>query len=142
LKTGDRDVTKSVAWVVAASLATGGFALGNEITSPGSPGSDVKWVALAAPPNLARVFQSEEMNTEQEARRAARSECERKTGQTCSVTKTVPTDWDVVVLACGGSPPDIYMGGSSTGNAYGQALEFARTNGGYTSSQCKQVGSY
>jgi hypothetical protein len=101
----------------------------------GAPGTS--WVALAASTN-GRVFRSESFNGEESARAAARNECEHTTGRTCSDTMSVPNDWDVIVLRCGGQN---FLGGSYQGAAYENALAKA-VDRGFTAGHCQQIANY
>jgi hypothetical protein len=99
--------------------------------------SDASWVAVAASTN-GRVFQSGSFNSEESARSAARSECEHTSGRTCRDTMSVPNEWDVVVLRCGGQN---FLGGSAQGLAYENALAKAADRG-FRAGHCQQIANY
>jgi hypothetical protein len=108
---------------------------GPPVVARGDP--NASWVALAVSPN-GRVFQSDAYDSEESARRAARNECERTSGRTCSDTMSVPDDWDVVVLRCGS---ENFLGGSALGAAYDVALGKAAAEG-FSAGHCRQIASY
>jgi hypothetical protein len=128
--------------VVAVSASAGEITITTGTTTTTPPvlargDSGTSWVALAASPN-GRVFQSESFNSEESARRAARNECEQTSGRTCGNTMSVPDNWDVVVLRCGGQN---FLGGSAQGVAYDIALGKAADQG-FSADRCRRIASY
>jgi hypothetical protein len=110
---------------------------GTRTSPPVVARSDASWVALAVSRN-GRVFRSESFNSEDSARTSARSECEHTSGRTCTDTMSVPNEWDVVVLRCGGQN---FLGGSGQGAAYDIALGKAAAQG-FSAGRCRQIASY
>jgi hypothetical protein len=105
------------------------------VLAKGEPGTT--WVALAVSTN-GRVFQSLPHDGEERARSAARNECERTSGRTCSDTMSVPDNWDVIVLRCG---TQNFLGGSAEGNAQEIALDKAREKR-FSGGSCRQIANY
>ena len=105
------------------------------VVARGEP--NTSWVALAVSTN-GRVFKSESFNGEESARSAARSECEHTSGRTCRDSMSVPNEWDVIVLRCGGQN---FLGGSGQKMAYENALAKASERG-FTAGRCRQIASY
>lgn len=105
------------------------------IVNRGEP--NTSWVALAVSSN-GRVFQSESFNGEESARSAALNECEHTSGRTCRDSMSVPNEWDVIVLRCGGQN---FLGGSAQGVAYENALAKAAAQG-FTAGYCQQIAKY
>ena len=132
----------AVAAVLSVPVSASAFELNTTASSGTSrvvARESPSWVALAVSPN-GRVFQSESFNGEESARNAARNECENTSGRTCRDTISVPNQWDVIVLRCGGQN---FLGGSAPGMgmAYDNALAKA-VDKGVSAGRCQQIANY
>lgn len=137
---------KSIVLLVAAAAAALAFAgpasAAEEVTTsrivrPAATGGGVgAWIAFASTPQ-GRVFKSDIMRTEEDARADARVACERTTSRTCKSTISVVPDFDVVIVRCEG--PAVFMGASKLGYAYAGAISKAREAGYYG---CSTIYTY
>jgi hypothetical protein len=128
---------KSLLATTAILLSVGTAAAVELGTQPNahSPGG-VEWTGFAASPN-GRVFQTDYNSpTEEGARMAARALCERATARTCASTISVPNDFDVVAVSCGGR---VFFGASKLGLEEAAAFDKA-ARAGFVS--CRVVARY
>jgi hypothetical protein len=100
-----------------------------------------EWIGIAVSPNL-KVFQIANQSDETMARNAAKFECERGTGRTCTAI-AVPTSWDVVVMSCArpGQAPLPIVAGSGQSSAVDVAILKALA-AGVNPSSCRQIYEY
>jgi hypothetical protein len=105
-----------------------------EVPKPATPGSPTQWVGYAAT-QQGRIFvTSQAFWTEEGARREARRECEAKTARTCYADISVPPNFNVAAVKCGGA---VFFGASAEGNQVEYAFDKARKFG--LKSGCKVI---
>ena len=127
--------------VLACLTLAGDSAKSDELTTTvakAPPADDVQWVAIAVSRTGGRVFQSKPNGYENGARAAAIAECERATGVSCANAISVPAEWDMTVISCGGR---YFVVGSGQGIADQNALDKAAA-AGYSRGSCQKVASY
>lgn len=139
----------TVAMVTATLSSASAFELNsprqNQGTAYSRQGGGIEdWVGFAATPG-GRTFQTDRVfPSEEQARQAARVECERTTGRTCppEMTISIGSDFDVVAFVCKrGSKQGTYWGGSKQNHEDDSAVGKA-VKAGFSPNDCRAGPRY